>query len=224
MQKTQRKPRGRRSGARSSRRRAPWMAMSALVASATFAGRLATPVHAEEPMAAPVQSDRLRALRFVVPAETAAFATWLHQASSAQDPPARRFEIAPGPLKTVVATFTDLTGVKIILVGDAIADVQSPGVSGLFTIERAIERLLTGTNITYRFTAPQAVELRLAGTTETVEVSARRVVSSPKYTQPLREIPQTINVITKEVIEQQGATTLRDVLREERARHHLSGG
>jgi catecholate siderophore receptor len=189
------------------------MAMSALVASATFAGRMATPVHAHEPIATPVQSDRLRALRFVVPAEAAAFATWLHQSAPAQDPPARRFDIAPGPLKAVVGAFTEATGVRILLVGDVIADLQSPGASGLFTIERAIERLLTGTNITYRFTAPQVVELRLAGTTETVEVSARRVVSSPKYTEPLREIPQTINVITKDVIVEQGATTLRDVLR-----------
>jgi catecholate siderophore receptor len=101
--------------------------------------------------------------------------------------------------------------------------VQSPGVSGLLTIEQGIEQLLSGTSLIYRFTAPQAIEIRLAGTTERVEVSARRRVSSPKYTGPLRDIPQTINVITKDVIAQQGATTLRDVLRK-RARHYIPGG
>src|SRR5262249_25520836 len=35
---------------------------------------------------------------------------------------------------------------------------------------------------------------------------------SPKYTEPLRDIPQTIAVIPKSLIEEQGATTLRDVL------------
>lgn len=37
--------------------------------------------------------------------------------------------------------------------------------------------------------------------------------ASPKYTQPLREVPQTITIVPKEVIEERGATTLRDVLR-----------
>jgi catecholate siderophore receptor len=38
-------------------------------------------------------------------------------------------------------------------------------------------------------------------------------VSSPKYTKPLIDIPQTINVIPKAVIEERGASSLRDVLR-----------
>jgi catecholate siderophore receptor len=36
---------------------------------------------------------------------------------------------------------------------------------------------------------------------------------SPKYTEPLRDIPQTVTVIPKAVFEEQGATSLRDVLR-----------
>ncbi|MDB6133003.1 MAG: TonB-dependent siderophore receptor family protein [Verrucomicrobiales bacterium] len=51
-----------------------------------------------------------------------------------------------------------------------------------------------------------------------VEASAEptykpETVSSPKYTQPLRDIPQTITVIPQTVIQAQGATSLRDVLR-----------
>src|SRR3546814_19140782 len=38
-------------------------------------------------------------------------------------------------------------------------------------------------------------------------------VSSPKFTQPLRDTPQTIPVITKELFNQQGATTLTEALR-----------
>ncbi len=38
-------------------------------------------------------------------------------------------------------------------------------------------------------------------------------MASPKYTEPLRDLPQTINVVPRAVIEDQGATTLRDVLR-----------
>lgn len=38
-------------------------------------------------------------------------------------------------------------------------------------------------------------------------------VQSPRYTEPLRNIPQTITVIPREVIQERGATSLRDVLR-----------
>ena len=38
-------------------------------------------------------------------------------------------------------------------------------------------------------------------------------VQSPKYTEPLRDVPQTITVVPRAVMEQQNATTLRDVLR-----------
>jgi catecholate siderophore receptor len=38
-------------------------------------------------------------------------------------------------------------------------------------------------------------------------------VQSPRYTEPLRDIPQTITVVPRAVMEQQNATTLRDVLR-----------
>jgi catecholate siderophore receptor len=38
-------------------------------------------------------------------------------------------------------------------------------------------------------------------------------LSSNKYTKPLRDVPQTVTVIPREVIEEQGATTLTEVLR-----------
>lgn len=38
-------------------------------------------------------------------------------------------------------------------------------------------------------------------------------VALPRYTQPLRDTPQTITVVPQAVIQEQGATTLRDVLR-----------
>lgn len=41
----------------------------------------------------------------------------------------------------------------------------------------------------------------------------RENVRNPKYTEPLRNIPQTITVISSEVMQDQGATSLREVLR-----------
>jgi catecholate siderophore receptor len=58
------------------------------------------------------------------------------------------------------------------------------------------------------------VRLEIQGPTTMVEVTVPipQPVSA-KYTEPLRDIPQTITVIPKAMMEQQGATTLADVLR-----------
>lgn len=70
--------------------------------------------------------------------------------------------------------------------------------------------------------APAATTAPATVPTETPEVVVRgqldplykpQTVSSPKLQGPLRDIPQTITVIPKELIKEQGATSLRDVLR-----------
>jgi len=46
-----------------------------------------------------------------------------------------------------------------------------------------------------------------------VEEREVKALSSPKFTEPLRDTPQTIVVVPKEVFHQQSAATLSDVLR-----------
>jgi catecholate siderophore receptor len=124
-----------------------------------------------------------------------------------------RFDIPPGSLETVLTAFQNLTGLQVIVPSGEIKSISSPGVSGALTAEKALQQLLAGTGITYRFTGPTIVTLDLKGVEASVEILGRISPSSPKYTEPLRDTPQTINIIPKAVIEEQGATTLRDVLR-----------
>jgi len=124
-----------------------------------------------------------------------------------------RFNIPTGTLSEVLAAFEKVTGLRVILPNDDYNNLPSKGVSGDFTSERALVQILDGTGLTYSFTAQKTVTLRLLGPNETVQiVSEGNTVTSPKYSQPLREIPQSITVINKQAIEEQGATTLRDVL------------
>jgi catecholate siderophore receptor len=125
-----------------------------------------------------------------------------------------RFDISPDSLDVVLNAFQKATGLQVLVTNEAIRNIQSPGVSGVYTIEQALQQLLTGTGVSYSFTALKTVTLEIQARPESVEVrdEAERV-SSPKYTEPLRDTPQTITVIPREVIEKQGATTLRDVLR-----------
>lgn len=126
----------------------------------------------------------------------------------------KRFDIPAGTLDDVLKTFEKETGWRVILPNYEAKTIGSKGVSGNFTEEQALVQILLETGFTYSFTAPKTVALRVLGPNETVEVvSENQTIASPKYTEPLRNIPQTVNVIKKETIEEQGATTLRDVLR-----------
>src|SRR5262245_11005368 len=130
----------------------------------------------------------------------------------AQSQPSR-FDIPPGTLESVLITFRNLTGIEVIIPNDKMRALPSSGVSGVYTAEKALEKILAGTGINYKFSGPKIVTLELPGLAASVEVLGQISSSSPKYTEPLRDTPQTISVIPKAVIEEQGATTLRDVLR-----------
>ena len=128
--------------------------------------------------------------------------------------PTHRFDIEAGSLGEVLDAFADVTGWEVVLKSEEMRNIASPGVAGVFSDEQALQRLLEGTGIAYRFTAADTVTLEVLGPSSSVTVTDDvHAISSPKYTEPLRDVPQTITVIPSEVIEQQGATTLRDVLR-----------
>ena len=74
--------------------------------------------------------------------------------------------------------------------------------------------LLTGTGVSYRFTAADAVTVEIRVSSDAVQVSgALPRVESAKYAAPLAETPQTIQVIPRTLLDEQGATTLTDALR-----------
>lgn len=124
----------------------------------------------------------------------------------------RYFNIPSGTLGEVLAAFEKATGWRVSI-PENIRDISSAGVSGDYTEEQALKQILQNTGVTYSFTAARTVALKLQGPAETVQVvDENSTLFSPKYTEPLRDIPQTVNVIDKETIKEQGATTLRDVL------------
>src|SRR5688572_2977300 len=124
------------------------------------------------------------------------------------------FEIPAGSIKSVIEAFERKTGIEVTIENDSLLTIASPGVVGSFTIEQALKRLLEGTGISYAFRDARHVMLSVRAEAANVEITDTgvRQVSSPKYTSGIRDTPQTINVIPQAMIEQQGATTLRDVL------------
>ncbi|HEU4795908.1 MAG TPA: TonB-dependent siderophore receptor, partial [Pyrinomonadaceae bacterium] len=111
--------------------------------------------------------------------------------------------------------FQKISGIEVVIPDDKMRPVSSPGVVGRYTLDQALREILRGTGISYRFRDRSTVVLEIHANTESVEVrdDARVTLSSSKHTEPLLDTPQTITVISKEVMEEQGATTLRDVLK-----------
>lgn len=124
------------------------------------------------------------------------------------------FNIPAGPLRTVIAEFEKKAGIKVNVENESILDISSPGATGNLTSEAALRQILIGTGVSYAFRDARTVLLSLKAQEASVEVRDDnvRIVSSPKLTEPLRDLPQTINVVSKEVMEQQGSMTLRDAL------------
>jgi catecholate siderophore receptor len=139
----------------------------------------------------------------------------VHSSYQAVPPPQPfRFDIPPGTVGTAADALQSVTGLRVLIPNERVRDLPSPGVSGLYTTEQAMKHILAGTGVVFRFIETDTLILELQGPEESIQVTAKiDTVSSIKYTEPLRDIPQTITVIPRSVIEEQGATTLRDVLR-----------
>lgn len=121
--------------------------------------------------------------------------------------------IPGGQLADVLVAFELATGVHVQIPEEAMKVVYSAG-SNALTKEDALRQILEGTSISFRFLGTDSAILEFRAASESVDVTAVAPrVASPKFTTPLRDIPQTINVIPSELMEEQGATTLRDALR-----------
>ena len=85
--------------------------------------------------------------------------------------PVLRYDIPAGPLETVLSAFQTVSSVALTLPTDSIKNLASPGVAGVYTAEQALQRLLSGTGVSFRFSDPNTavLELRLR---ETVDVTA----------------------------------------------------
>ncbi|HET8772610.1 MAG TPA: TonB-dependent siderophore receptor [Thermoanaerobaculia bacterium] len=130
--------------------------------------------------------------------------------------PVRNFDIPPGSVAEALSAFEAASGVTVRVDFDrAVLDnLRSPGVAGRFPDAEALTRLLSESGISARFTGRRTAVLTLPVLADTIEVSAPAPeIASPKFTQPQLETPRTVAVIPDEVFLAQGATTLRDVLR-----------
>jgi catecholate siderophore receptor len=142
------------------------------------------------------------------------------QAQSGKQPdqtatlPLRRFDIEAGTLGAAAEAFEKVSGVTVHFSAEGLRSLPSPGVTGLHTVKDALRLLLVGTGVGSRFENEHRVELQLNAVVSKLDIAAAAgQITLPKYTQPLEDTPQTIDVVSRATMDEQGTTTLRDALR-----------
>lgn len=136
---------------------------------------------------------------------------------SALSTASHQFDIAPGSLSDVIASFEQMTGVHVKFANSSIASIPSPGVAGRFTADEALHAILSGTGIRFRVTSPTLAIVELSPVSTSVEVTAdsnalESTLGLGRLPDSLQETPQTVTVLPQVMIEQQQATTVNQVL------------
>ena len=132
------------------------------------------------------------------------------------------------PLDAALHEFAQQTGVQIVFFSQLTAGHDAPELSGEYTSSAALARLLDGSGLTFRQLNARTIEVRQqpkrrsatappAPVDEpmqevTVVATVEQLVATRVPT-PLREIPQSMSVISSEQIRQQNSVELGDVMR-----------
>jgi catecholate siderophore receptor len=130
--------------------------------------------------------------------------------------PLRQFDIPAGSVAEALRAYETASGTTVRADFDRVVleNLRSPGAAGLMSDAEALTRLLSDSGLQHRFTGRRSVMLTLPGLHDSIDVAATAPeIASPKFAQPLLDTPRTVSVIPDEVFLAQGATTLRDVLR-----------
>ncbi|WP_207462298.1 TonB-dependent siderophore receptor [Azospirillum sp. SYSU D00513] len=152
----------------------------------------------------------------------------------AQVGPAFRLDIPAKPLLAALADFTAATGVQVVQQSAQGLSGTSAPVSGTLTAGEALARLLGGTGFVHRMTGPgtaviERVEAQGAVLLDPVMVQGQSMrgggagpvdgyvasagVGGTKTDTPLVETPQSITVVPRRQIEDQGSQTVMQALR-----------
>ena len=137
------------------------------------------------------------------------------------------FSLAAKPLPQALSDFSRVTGQSVVYTDEAPYGLTAPAINGQMSAEQALQRLLTGSGLTFRRTdshtlalepQPTAGALNLGATTITSVVNQPMSYQPPETSSVMRssaslqEIPQTVNVIPAQVIRDQAPRNLDDAL------------
>ena len=147
------------------------------------------------------------------------------------------FAIAAKPVRQALNDVGSISGMAVAFGETAAASLSGNPVNGTMSVSQALSTLLSGTGLTFRFTdsrtisitAPNSAQtpsddgsttlapitvIGAGGATITEETGSytANTVTIGKTSRTLREIPQSVSVITRQQIEDQNLTSVADII------------
>ncbi len=124
------------------------------------------------------------------------------------------FTIEQQPLVSALNAFTAVTGWQVGLPAELGQGVSSPGVRGPLSAEKALDRLLVGTNLSYRKLSSNNIvlEKRAAGGALNLQ---QVTISATRNEQNISSVPSTVTVQEREELDRQNVNTIRELVRYE---------
>ncbi|WP_105948318.1 TonB-dependent siderophore receptor [Pseudomonas sp. LLC-1] len=144
------------------------------------------------------------------------------------------FDIAAGPLASVLTQFASAAGVTVSFEPSSVQALQSPGLHGRYSADAGLRQLLAGNRLQVVKQANGSYSLLpMVGDDSTLQLDttsvtgaavesaygpvsgyvASRSATGTKTDTPILEIPQAINVVTADQVQAQGARNLTQALR-----------
>jgi catecholate siderophore receptor len=137
-----------------------------------------------------------------------------------------RVDIPAQPLSDALADFSRQTRLRVEVDEDGRLTVQTTAVSGSFTAPTALRRLLIGTGFEARFEDAETVIVRRGSSMRELEpvvvtadaarrsrYTTRRTTTATRTDAQLRDVPQTISVISHDLIADQSMQSMADLVR-----------
>jgi len=153
-----------------------------------------------------------------------------HGSAQTANAEAQTFDIPAGPLSQVLSRFAGAAGVALSFDAARFSDIQSPGLKGRYTLEQGFATLLEGTgtlavrqsngDYVLQNSGPLALDpIQVGGADQGSAFApvdgyaATHSYTGTKTDTPILETPMSVQVVTRDVIDDQGAQRLEDVYR-----------
>jgi len=124
------------------------------------------------------------------------------------------FSIEQQSLVSALNAFTAVTGWQIGLPAELGQGVSSPGVRGSLPADKALDRLLVGTNLGYRKLSNNNIVLEKRAAAGAITLQ-QMTISATRQEQAVDSVPSTVSVHDREELDRQNVNTIRELVRYE---------
>jgi outer membrane receptor protein involved in Fe transport len=145
-------------------------------------------------------------------------------AADQQRPAVVSLDIQPQPLGTALNAFAQQSGLRVIFFSEISRGITAPRLTGTFSPEAALKKLLANTTLNFEFVDERTVAILSAsspvGEAETADPETSSedgrvllqevVVTAQKRKERLMDVPQSVSVLSNEYMARTGAMQFRD--------------